>query len=187
MTCPCLLRPTRQILQVAELLPWPSQGPIIPCPITPYGARNKWTPSFLEGTVLNQRTREFIRWIEPSCIPGLRPSQPLPHRTIKDSSIRVRCQSPSPGFHILVALPFHANFFSALRALPPLAFLLPCRRRPPPLCLRAAFFAPLQDPPLGGSQREAQTPPFIGRRRPSSSCPWLQRLDLCGLAVYTAP
>ena len=57
-TRPCLRRLTRRVLQVAELLPWPVKDglsrtfPRLTLRVV------SGTPSFLEGTVLNQRTGE---------------------------------------------------------------------------------------------------------------------------------
>ena len=42
-----------------------------------------WSPSFLEGTVLKQRTRGLTRWKEPPHIPGIGPLQPLSHGTLE--------------------------------------------------------------------------------------------------------
>ncbi|KAI0685153.1 hypothetical protein BC835DRAFT_546647 [Cytidiella melzeri] len=55
-TRPCLRRLTRRVLQVAELLPWPVKDGLSRTRDTPCGALGGESPSFLEGTVLNQRT-----------------------------------------------------------------------------------------------------------------------------------
>ena len=57
-TRPDLLRLTRHVLQVAELLPWPVKDGLSRTGVTPCDAISIGSPSFLEGTVLNQRTDE---------------------------------------------------------------------------------------------------------------------------------
>lgn len=60
-TRPDLRRLTRRILQVAELLPWPVKDGLSHTePLLPKRAVNG-APSFLEGTVLNQRTDGLTR------------------------------------------------------------------------------------------------------------------------------
>ena len=58
---PDLLRLTRRVLPVAELLPWPVKVRLFQAQPWLAPRRDIWKPSFLEGTALNQRTARVDR------------------------------------------------------------------------------------------------------------------------------